>query len=108
MSLPFIHLSRDEFKALLKETLIEVLAEHKPEMEDSSALMNIQQASAWLNLAVATLYEKTSTKSIPHYKQGKKIMFKKAELLEWIESHKVKTTTDVDRQALNHILRGRR
>lgn len=75
--------SREEFKSLLKETLTEILSEGKIVSENESTLINIQEAAALLNLAVATIYEKTSEKIIPHYKHGKKIMFKKSELLAW-------------------------
>lgn len=73
--------SRDEFKSLLKEALKEILSEDRIETTSEATLINIQEAAALLNLAVATIYEKTSEKLIPHYKHGKKIMFKKSEPL---------------------------
>jgi excisionase family DNA binding protein len=56
-----------------------------------------------LNLARATVYEKTSLKLLPHYKKGKKIMFKRSELLEWIESGKVDTMIDSRRLAIEYM-----
>lgn len=101
--------SRDEFKSLLKETLREILAEDKTSIENQSTLINVQEAAALLNLAVTTLYEKTSEKLIPHYKHGKKIMFKKSELLAWVESRKVPTIHEVRKEAASIAnLRGRR
>jgi excisionase family DNA binding protein len=100
--------SRDEFKSLLKETLREILAEDKIETSDHSTLINIQEAAALLNLAVATIYEKTSEKLIPHYKHGKKIMFKKSELLAWVESRRVKTIHEIRKEAANQMLKARR
>jgi excisionase family DNA binding protein len=100
--------SRDEFKSLLKETLREILAEDKTSTENQSTLINIQEAAALLNLAVNTLYEKTSDKLIPHYKHGKKIMFKKSELLAWVESRRVKTIHEIRKEATSQILKPRR
>lgn len=101
--------SRDEFKSLLKETLREILAEDKTSIENQSTLINVQEAAALLNLAVTTLYEKTSEKLIPHYKHGKKIMFKKSELLAWVESRKVPTIHEIRNEAASIAnLRGRR
>ncbi len=91
--------SRDEFKSLLKETLTEILSEGKIVSENESTLINIQEAAALLNLAVTTVYEKTSEKIIPHYKHGKKIMFKKSELLAWVESRRVKTIHEIRKEA---------
>lgn len=100
--------SRDEFKSLLKETLREILAEDKIESSDQTVLINIQEAAALLNLAVATVYEKTSEKLIPHYKHGKKIMFKKSELLAWIESRRVKTIHEIRKEAASQMLKVRK
>lgn len=100
--------NRDEFKNLLKETLKEILAEDKATNENQSMLINIQEAAALLNLAVNTIYEKTSEKLIPHYKHGKKIMFKKSELLAWVESRRVKTIHEIRREATNQAIKPRR
>ena len=101
--------SRDEFKSLLKVTLREILAEDKTSMENQSALINVQEAAALLNIAVNTLYEKTSEKLIPHYKHGKKIMFKRSELLAWVESRRVPTIQEIRKEAASIAsLRGRR
>lgn len=100
--------SRDEFKSLLKEALQEILAEGGMESSANATLINIQEAAALLNLAVATIYEKTSEKLIPHYKHGKKIMFKKSELLAWVESRRVKTIHEIRKEATNQILKVRK
>lgn len=95
----FFQFSRNELKSLLKEVLKEILSEDKKESENNTTLINIQEAAALLNLAVTTLYEKTSEKSIPHYKHGKKIMFKKSELLAWVEARRVKTIHEIREEA---------
>lgn len=100
--------SREEFKSLLKESLREILAEGGFESGNESTLINIQEAAALLNLAVATVYEKTSEKLIPHYKHGKKIMFKKSELLAWVESRRVKTIHEIRKEAASQMLKARK
>jgi excisionase family DNA binding protein len=100
--------SRDEFKSLLKEALKEILSEDRFETTNEATLINIQEAAALLNLAVATIYEKTSEKLIPHYKHGKKIMFKKSELLAWVESRRVKTIHEIRKEATSQILKTRK
>lgn len=95
----YFQFSRNELKSLLKEVLREILSEDKKASENNTTLINIQEAAALLNLAVTTLYEKTSEKSIPHYKHGKKIMFKKSELLAWVEARRVKTIQEIREEA---------
>jgi excisionase family DNA binding protein len=51
-------------------------------------IMTITQASAFLSIAKQTLYHYTSTRAIPHFKRGKKLYFKKHELIEWLTEHK--------------------
>lgn len=99
----FFQFSRSELKLVLKEVMEEIISEDKMGRGNDSTLINIQEAAALLNLAVTTLYEKTSGKSIPHYKHGKKIMFKKSELLAWVESRKVKTIHEIREEAKNLI-----
>ena len=102
---PLFQLTTDEFKALIKEVIKEILKEEKLTNESNTTLLNIQEAAALLNLAVATIYEKTSERSIPYYKHGKKIMFKKSELLAWVESRKVKTLREIRQEASTYQLR---
>jgi excisionase family DNA binding protein len=90
-----------EFRNLMKEIVREIIREETANNENAATLLNIQEAAALLNLAVATIYEKTSERLIPHYKHGKKIMFKKSELLAWVESRKVKTIQEIRLEAIN-------
>lgn len=99
-SRPLFALTVSEFKSLITETVISVLDEHYLTKENSEILMNIQEAAALMNLAIPTLYEKTSKRIIPHYKHGKKLLFKKSELLAWIESSKRRTVGEIKQEAL--------
>lgn len=58
-------------------------------------LLNIQQASELITLAVPTLYSKVSLKEIPFCKKGKRLYFSRSELLEWINSGKKETNADI-------------
>ena len=89
-----ITIGPNELRNLLKEVLLEVIQESQQPHREASNIMDIQEAAAFLNLALPTLYAKTSKRVIPHYKQGKKLLFKRAELIAWIESSRVKTMND--------------
>jgi excisionase family DNA binding protein len=102
---PLFQLNTDEFKDLIKEVVREILKEEKLASDCNTTLLNIQEAAALLNLAVATIYEKTSERSIPYYKHGKKIMFKKSELLAWVESRRVKTIQEIRQEASAYQLK---
>lgn len=53
-------------------------------------LMNVEEASAYLNLSVAKIRADIFYKRIPHFKLGRLIRFRKNELLKWLESNSVK------------------
>lgn len=50
---------------------------------DQDEILNVRQASEFLNLAVPTIYAMTSNRTLPHSKRGKKLYFSKAELRKW-------------------------
>lgn len=50
---------------------------------DEDEILNVRQASEFLNLAVPTIYAMTSNRILPHSKRGKKLYFSKTELKKW-------------------------
>ena len=58
-------------------------------------LMDVDQASKFLHLAKQTLYGLTSERLIPYLKRGKRIYFKKEELLNWVNQGKMKTQDEI-------------
>ncbi|PIB34981.1 hypothetical protein BFP72_06030 [Reichenbachiella sp. 5M10] len=79
------------------EGLLVIVKENKvpaPE-EDEERLLNVREAARYLGDAVATLYGRTSKNEIPFYKRGKKVYFKKSELLAWIEEGRVKSQSQI-------------
>lgn len=94
-----------ELKSLIRETVATLLDERKLNKQNTETLMNVQEAAALINLAIPTLYEKTSKRIIPHYKHGKKLLFKKSELLAWVESTRRVTVCELKQEALKRNLK---
>jgi excisionase family DNA binding protein len=61
---------------------------HPPEEVDE---IEIGEAAKMLGLARQTVYTKTSKKLIPHYKSGKRLIFSRRELRDFIRNGEVKT-----------------
>ncbi len=100
-------LTEQEFKEFLKSAIKEILSEDLKNLKnDLPDILNIREAASFLKLKIATLYEKTSLKVIPHFKKGNKLYFKRKELEEWIRSGKVKTKPELEGQAENFLLNG--
>ena len=108
MSTSFLtSLNEEEFKEFLKSAIREVLHEDlKNTKSDIPDTLNIKEAASFLKLKINTLYEKTSQKSIPHFKKGNKLYFYKKDLEEWIKAGKVKTKDEMESKALTFLING--
>lgn len=78
------------------ESMLENLQSDKiaPENKEENFL-GPQEAADFLGDALATLYGRTSKNEIPFYKRGKKLYFKKSELIEWIEAGKCRSVYEL-------------
>lgn len=62
-------------------------------------LLNLSEASAFVKFKPSWLYQLTSLRKIPHIKKGRKLFFSKSELAQWLLAGRVKTQTELDREA---------
>lgn len=60
------------------------------------AYLTVAQAAEFLKLSVPTLYSKVSRGEIPVSKPGKRLYFKKAELLSWINEGRKNVFNELD------------
>ena len=65
---------------------------------------NIQEAADFLGLSVPTMYSKVSRREIPFMKQGKRLYFSRAELLEYLKQGKRKSNAEIEKEADNYLL----
>jgi excisionase family DNA binding protein len=65
--------------------------------------MNIKELAAYLKISLSAIYKFTSTGTIPHYKNGKRLFFKREEINEWIFTTKINTAYDIEREATEYI-----
>jgi DNA binding domain, excisionase family len=58
--------------------------------EDSGAkprrFLKLAEAAAFLNVSKALLYKLTSSRKIPYYKVGTRVMFSEEQLLTWVKA----------------------
>lgn len=70
--------------------------------------MDIKELSAYLKMSKSAIYKMTSSNDIPHYKNSKRLYFKKSEIDEWIFSNRIKTNDDIKKEAMEYINKNRR
>lgn len=80
---------------------------HRYAVIAAKPVLNMREAADFTSLSVSRLYTLTSTRAIPHYKNGKKIYFAKSELEQWLLRGRVKTTDEVDSEAATYLAKQR-
>ena len=68
-------------------------------------VLNLNQAAEYVSLSKSAIYKKTSERNIPHFKQGKKLYFKRSELDDWLTGMKVSTKAENEKEATDYIIR---
>lgn len=53
-------------------------------LKKEKEILNIKEASEFLNLSVQTIYTHTSRGTIPFFKKGKRLYFFQSKLREWL------------------------
>ncbi|WP_336516452.1 helix-turn-helix domain-containing protein [Pollutibacter soli] len=83
----FIQLSEKEFKELLKNSVKELLeSSNEIKKESQKEILSLRETADFLNIAPQTLYGYTSNRSIPFIKKGKKLYFKRSDILKWLNA----------------------
>ena len=68
-------------------------------------ILNINEAAKYLGISKSHLYKLTSGGEIPYYKPGGKLVyFNRKELDEWILTHKIHSTRELQSMAENYMI----
>ena len=68
-------------------------------------VLNLNQAAEYVSLSKSAIYKKTSERNIPHFKNGKKLYFKRSELDDWLTGLKISTNAEIEKQADDYIMK---
>lgn len=68
-------------------------------------VLNLNLAAEYVSLSKSAMYKKTSERNIPHFKQGKKLYFKRSELDDWLTSIKISTKDEIEKVADNYLMK---
>ena len=67
--------------------------------DQTEQLLTVQQVAEMLGLAVPTLYGFTHRNEIPFNKKGKRLIFLKQEIIDWIKEGRRKTVSEITAEA---------
>ena len=99
---PVYSLSVAEYIELNRELLSENKISSNAPTEEFPEIMNIDQASAFLKMAKQSIYMMTSKRDIPFIKRGKRVVFRKTELLKWLDGGRRQTREEIINDGIKH------
>lgn len=89
----------------IKNQLNELIRLFKKNIEVKE-ILTLSEAADYLSLSKSALYKLTSSKEIPHYiPGGKMIYFKKSEINLWINNAKVLSINELDENVEQYLKR---
>jgi excisionase family DNA binding protein len=94
---------------LILDKLTEIATKLEEQNMLQKSVLNLSEASRYLNISESHIYKLTSTRQIPHFcPQGKKLYFKREELDEWLMRNRQAATDEIERQAADYVIKNRR
>lgn len=99
----------DAIRAIVKDennllfSKLEAVFQDSERSEHNQKPMNFDEAREYLSCSRSYLYKMTSNQNIPHAKRGKRLVFSKKSLDEWLLKNKVKTVTEIQEEADNYL-----
>jgi predicted DNA-binding transcriptional regulator AlpA len=98
-------------RKVISELFSEVITSKKEERNEEDEYLNLEQASQFLDLAKATIYGLNSNLGIPSVKRGKKLYFRRSDLIKWNNEGRPplsnKLHSKVDASIANAKMKGR-
>lgn len=96
-----------------EELILNKLIEIANKLDEHNLLqktvLNFNEACKFIDVSQSHLYKLTSTRQIPHFcPQGKKLYFKRSELDEWLQRNRQSTSSEIEREAMDNMLKSRR
>jgi len=86
----------------IEKLLLDAKADAKEPIQKDE-ILSVQEAAAFLKLAVPTIHTMVSRAEIPANKAGKKLYFLRDELTDWIKQGRKKTAKELQREADNYL-----
>jgi len=103
----FILTTKEELSNIIVTAVRSVLSDQESvapiELKPVNEIIGIGEACDLLNLAKPTIYTRTSKGTIPHFKKGKKLYFRRSELLAWIDEGR-RNTVDQEQARVDNYL----
>ena len=71
-------------------------------------VLTLEDTALLTGLSKSHLYRLTCNHDIPHYKRAKMLYFDRAEIENWMKQNRVATRQEIEQQAVNYMVTGKR
>lgn len=90
----------------IERLLVDLVQRTNVPLEESNTgneFINVKEVAAYLYLTFPTIYSKVHNGELPNYKRGKRLMFKKTEIDEWIAKGKRMSYDEINEAANSRL-----
>lgn len=101
MTESYVFMPHTELAKLVESTISRLLENYfkakpsaRPDFHEGKKYMNIEETAEYTRMAKQTIYQMVSSRRIPHIKKGKRLLFEKAEIDNWLSTGKKITYKD--------------
>jgi|GEM_PF-1300641 len=101
-------LIKSTIESTLSKYLDEKLKRYNPNPEDQKEYLNTEETAKLLGIRPSTLYNLNLKREIPIYKVGKTNLYKRSDVITYIESHRISSLEEIEFQAQSLISKKRR
>ncbi len=101
----FTQLSIQEIRLLLRDEIQQALKEYSEKIrkEPDNDLLDIKQVAIKLKMAVPSIYGLVHRRQIPHIKRGKKLIFEKTQIEQWLQNGRQMTLGDSSKKSDEYL-----
>ena len=89
-------LSPDDLKNLFRQELESFFQTKQNPPEQADQIFTVEQAAQFLNLKIPTIYAKVSRNELPFMKQGKRLYFSRADLVQLLKQKRTGTSAEIE------------
>ncbi len=97
-----IVISSDQLEKIVEKVVRKLILETNTSIQNSNKdeVLDIKQAAEYLHIPFRSIYNLTYKRLIPHFKKGKRLLFNKDSLNEWIKSGKQETIEEIQQNLI--------
>lgn len=96
-----ITMTKDDFKSIIMDAVTSVLVYSKNKGGISDEIGGPEEVERWTNgiIKKSQVYKKSHKGEIPCFRQGRKLVFRKSEIIQWMTENKAKTVSEIESEA---------